>query len=177
MSEPFIAEIRIFAGNFAPRGWAFCDGQLLPIANNTALFSLIGTVYGGDGRTTTALPNLQGRAPMHPGAGPGLSTRQLGQKTGMETVSLTQANLPPHTHTLNSANSTGSSNLAPSTNTALANVNPFDKAYQSDSSTNIVNMSPSAIGTSGGSQAHNNMQPFLSLNFIIALTGLYPSRS
>lgn len=100
MSEPFIAEIRIFAGNFAPRGWAFCDGQLLPIAQNTALFSLIGTTYGGDGRTTTALPNLQGRAPMHPGRGPGLTSRRLGQKGGVETVTLTEAQMSSHNHTL-----------------------------------------------------------------------------
>jgi microcystin-dependent protein len=98
MSEPFIAEIRIFAGNFAPRGWAFCDGQLLPISQNTALFSLIGTTYGGDGRTTTALPNLQGRAPMHPGRGPGLTERRLGQKGGVETVTLSEAQMPNHNH-------------------------------------------------------------------------------
>ena len=100
MSEPFIAEIRIFAGNFAPRSWAFCNGQLLPIAQNTALFSLIGTTYGGDGRTTTALPNLQGKAPMHPGRGPGLTVRQLGQTGGSETVSLTEAQMPSHNHSL-----------------------------------------------------------------------------
>ena len=100
MSEPFVAEIRIFAGTFAPRGWAFCNGQLLPIAQNTALFSLIGTVYGGDGRSTTALPNLQGRAPMHPGTGPGLTTRRLGQSAGAETVALTAAHTPSHTHSM-----------------------------------------------------------------------------
>lgn len=102
MSEPFIAEIRIFAGNFAPRSWAFCDGQLLPVAQNTALFSLIGTTYGGDGRTTTALPNLQGRAPMHPGRGPGLTARRLGERIGTNDVTLTTNQLPPHSHTLNS---------------------------------------------------------------------------
>ena len=100
MSEPFIAEIRIFAGNFAPRSWAFCDGQLLPISQNTALFSLIGTTYGGDGRTTTALPNLQGRAPMHPGRGPGLTSRRLGEAIGTNDVILSQTQLPPHTHAL-----------------------------------------------------------------------------
>ena len=100
MSEPFVAEIRIFAGNFAPRNWAFCNGQLLPISQNTALFSLIGTTYGGDGRTTTALPNLQGRAPMHAGRGPGLTDRRLGQKGGVETVTLSEAQMPNHTHTL-----------------------------------------------------------------------------
>ena len=100
MSEPVIAEIRIFAGNFAPRNWAFCNGQLLPIAQNTTLFSLIGTTYGGDGRTTTALPNLQGRAPMHPGRGPGLTTRRLGESGGSETTTLTEAQMPSHTHGL-----------------------------------------------------------------------------
>ena len=98
MSEPFLAEIRIFAGNFAPRGWAFCNGQLLPIAQNTALFSLIGTTYGGDGRTTTGLPNLQGRAPMHPGRGPGLTARRLGESGGAETVTLSESQMPSHTH-------------------------------------------------------------------------------
>jgi len=100
MSEPFIAEIGIFAGNFAPRGWAFCNGQILPISQNTALFSLVGTTYGGDGRTTFALPNLQGRAPMHPGTGPGLTTRRLGQSGGVETVTLSEAQMPSHTHTM-----------------------------------------------------------------------------
>ena len=103
MSEPFIAEVRIFAGNFAPRGWSFCDGQLLPIAQNTALFSLIGTTYGGDGRTTTALPNLEGRAPMHPGRGPGLTARRLGARVGAETVTLTEAQIPQHNHTARGA--------------------------------------------------------------------------
>ena len=110
MSEPFIAEIRIFAGNFAPRGWAFCDGQLLPISQNTALFALIGTTYGGDGRTTTALPNLQGRAPMHPGRGPGLTSRRLGQNGGSETITLTEAQLPNHTHGVEVSGRVGSDN-------------------------------------------------------------------
>ncbi|REJ76582.1 MAG: phage tail protein [Acidobacteria bacterium] len=173
MSEPFIAEIRIFAGNFAPQGWAFCNGQLLPIAQNTALFSLIGTTYGGDGRTTTALPNLEGRAPMHPGRGPGLTDRRLGQRGGVETVTLTEAQLPNHNHSaqggLGAANERnpgnhypgqvagrGTSVYAPPTGTQV----PFE-----------------SLADSGGSQAHNNMQPFLTMNFIIALVGLYPSRS
>jgi len=104
MSEPFIAEIRIFAGDFAPRGWAFCDGQLLPVAQNTALFSLIGTTYGGDGRTTTALPNMQGRSPMHPGRGPGLTAKRLGQRGGVEAVTLSEAQIPSHSHTLVGSN-------------------------------------------------------------------------
>ena len=104
MSEPFVAEIRIFAGNFAPRSWAFCNGQLLPVSQNTALFSLIGTTYGGDGRTTTALPNLKGRAPMHPGRGPGLTSRRLGQRGGAEMITLSEAQMPSHTHSANASN-------------------------------------------------------------------------
>ena len=174
MSEPFIAEIRIFAGNFTPRGWALCDGQLLPISQNTALFSLIGTIYGGDGRTTTALPNLQGRAPMHPGHGPGLTTRQVGQRGGTETETLTEAQLPSHNHGLQAALSrAGVGNPA---GNAL-NRSTGEQAYQTDASNNLVPMASQMVGNSGGSQAHNNMQPYLGLNFIIALVGLYPSRS
>ena len=171
MSEPFIAEIRIFAGNFAPRGWAFCNGQLLPISQNTALFSLLGTTYGGDGRSTTALPNLQGRAPMHPGRGPGLSTRQLGQAGGVETVTLTEAQIPQHTHTVQAVAFPGNS------------TDPAGGAIaQASNSSNLFGpapdtpMSGSAMGLAGGSQPHNNLQPFLALNFIIALQGLFPSR-
>ncbi|HSR70077.1 MAG TPA: tail fiber protein [Acidobacteriota bacterium] len=174
MSEPFVAEIRIFAGNFAPRGWAFCNGQLLPIAQNTALFSLIGTTYGGDGRTTTALPNLQGRAPMHPGRGPGLTDRRLGQRGGVETVTLSEAEMPNHTHTMRASDGRGRSGIA------VGNVlaEPRDGLlYQTNTSANLVDMSDSSLSDTGGSQAHNNMQPYLTMNFIIALVGLYPSRS
>jgi microcystin-dependent protein len=175
MSEPFIAEIRIFAGNFAPRGWAFCDGQLLPIAQNTALFSLIGTTYGGDGRTTTALPNLQGRAPMHPGRGPGLTTRRLGERGGTETVNLTEQQMRNHTHSLMATMSPGSA-FTPSPTTSLArSMGGF--AYKNGSSSPDVDMNNGALAPAGGSQAHNNMQPFLAMYFIIALQGLYPSRS
>jgi microcystin-dependent protein len=178
MSEPFVAEIRIFAGNFAPRGWAFCDGQLLPISNNTALFSLIGTTYGGDGRTTTALPNLQGRAPMHPGRGPGLTARRLGEKVGVETVTLTEAQIPSHSHTpwYNTLNA--SLTDTPSGRTPNRHIDSFAPA-------NIFKQNPTLdatfnsaqLATTGGGQAHDNLQPFLTLNFIIALVGLYPSRS
>ena len=174
MSEPFIAEIRIFAGNFAPRGWAFCNGQLLPVAQNTALFSLIGTTYGGDGRTTTALPNLQGRAPMHPGSGPGLTSRRLGHRGGVETVTLTQDQMPNHDHTLQAALSQGGVST-PAGNTLSRSTG--DLVYQSDTTSNTANMAVQAISATGGGQAHNNMQPFLAMNFIIALVGLYPSRS
>lgn len=177
MSEPFIAEIRIFAGNFAPRSWAFCDGQLLPIAQNTALFSLIGTTYGGDGRTTTALPNLEGRAPMHPGRGPGLTERRLGQRTGVETVTLTEAQIPSHSHTARGTTSAGTLGLVPNTNASLSAQGFGDKLYQSGTTSNLVDMASETLSTTGGGQSHTNVQPFLTLNFIIALQGLYPSRS
>jgi microcystin-dependent protein len=169
MSEPFIAEIRIFAGNFAPRNWAFCDGQLLPVAQNTALFSLIGTTYGGDGRSTTALPNLQGRAPMHPGRGPGLTSRRLGESVGTNEVSLTEAELPSHGHALTSVN-TATSNT-PSSSVGIGTATIYGAAQ------NMEDMADNIIGNAGGNAAHNNMQPFLGMNFIIALQGLYPSRS
>ncbi|MEM9305330.1 MAG: tail fiber protein [Pseudomonadota bacterium] len=170
MSEPFVAEIRIFAGNFAPRGWAFCDGQLLPISQNTSLFSLIGTTYGGDGRSTTALPNLQGRAPMHPGRGPGLTARRLGQRGGVETVTLTEAQLPNHNHGLQGS---GPANSNVPTDAGYG-TNPSVRAYHDD--TNRVAMAANSLDETGGSGPHNNLQPFLTLNFIIALVGLYPSR-
>ncbi|WP_019962360.1 phage tail protein [Woodsholea maritima] len=172
MSEPFIAEIRIFAGNFAPRGWAFCDGQLLPIANNTTLFSLIGTTYGGDGRTTVALPNMEGRAPMHPGRGPGLTSRRLGERIGSETSTLTEATLPQHTHTLRGT--TGFANeREPSSTRTFAQF--FAPSY-SNNDQNLVDLAFETLPEAGGGQAHNNMQPYITLNFIIALVGLYPSR-
>ena len=173
MSEPFIAEIRIFAGNFAPRGWAFCDGQLLPIAQNTALFSLIGTTYGGDGRTTTALPNLQGRAPMHPGRGPGLTSRRLGQRGGVETITLTEAQMPNHTHTLMSGNTPFNRTRDPVNNSLNRGVG--GSQYQTGTA-NLQNLASTALLSAGGSQSHNNMQPFLTINFIIALVGVYPSK-
>ncbi len=174
MSEPFIAEIRIFAGNFAPRGWAFCDGQLLPIAQNTALFSLIGTTYGGDGRTTTALPNLQGRAPMHPGRGPGLTSRRLGQRGGSDTITLAESQMPNHTHAFMGTTENGVQGTL--TSSAILARSRGGALYQTNSSGNLVNMANQALPSAGGSQSHNNMQPFLTINFIIALVGLYPSR-
>lgn len=174
MSEPFVAEIRIFAGNFAPRGWAYCDGQLLPISQNTALFSLIGTTYGGDGRSTTALPNLQGRVPMHAGRGPGLTDRRLGERTGVGTVTLTEAQIPNHTHGLLGSGENGDQGSL--TNNVVLGRSRNGSLYQTDTSSAVVQMNAGALASSGGSQAHYNMQPYLGLSFIIALVGLYPSR-
>ena len=174
MSEPFLAEIRIFAGNFAPRGWAFCDGQLMPVSQNTALFSLIGTTYGGDGRTTTALPNLKGRAPMHPGRGPGLTSRRLGQHGGAEMVTLTEAQMPNHTHTANASDDNATSNDAGGRLIARGATRGGVLFAQS---TNFGAMHSQSLSNAGGSQPHNNMQPYMAINFIIALVGLYPSRS
>ncbi|MDF1606911.1 tail fiber protein [Hoeflea sp. YIM 152468] len=174
MSEPFVAEIRIFAGNFAPRGWAFCDGQLLPVSQNTALFSLIGTAYGGDGRSTTALPNLQGRAPMHSGRGPGLTSRRLGQRGGVEMVTLSEAQMPNHTHTMR-GNTNDSISGDPSANSFAFSDGGF--AYSTtNTNTDLVDMADEALPNAGASQPHNNLQPYLTMNFIIALQGLYPSR-
>ncbi len=174
MSEPFIAEVKIFAGNFAPRGYAFCDGQLLPISQNTALFSLLGTTYGGDGRNTYSLPNLQGRAPMHPGRGPGLTPRRLGETIGDETSTLAEQHLPRHSHSYNAtpapANVVGPS----ATGYAARSGNP-NKVYSSNAPN--ADLSEQAVGVTGGGRAHENLQPALVLSFIIALQGLYPSRS
>ena len=172
MSEPFIAEIRIFGFNFAPRGWAFCNGQLLPISQNTALFALIGTIYGGDGRTTFGLPNLQGRAPLHPGNGPGLSPYRLGEGSGSENVALTASQLPAHTHQMR-CNSGAANSQTPVDNFLAMELSPATM-YAGGANDS---MAADAIGPTGGSQAHNTMQPFLTLNFCIALIGIFPSRN
>ncbi len=173
MSEPFIAEIRIFVGNFAPRSWAFCNGQLLPVSQNTALFSLIGTTYGGDGRTTTALPNLKGRAPMHPGRDPGLTSKRLGQRGGSETISLSEAQMPNHNHSAAASSEPDDDNDP----TWLGNSGSRFSGDYAPNASAAVNMQSDILQNTGGSQPHNNMQPFLAMNFIIALQGLYPSRS
>ena len=173
MSEPFIAEIRIFTFNFAPRGWAFCNGQLLPIAQNTALFSLIGTTYGGDGRTTTALPDLQGRAAMQPRQGPGLTDRRLGQKGGTESERLTDAQMPNHTHQLTATERDG--RFADPANKYLATGNQMYSSASPD--TSLAPESLQEAGGAGETAAHTNMQPYQAVNFCIALQGLYPSRS
>ena len=174
MSEPFIAEVRIWALNFAPRGWAFCDGQLLPISQNTALFSLVGTIYGGDGRTTFALPNLQDRAPMHPGRGPGLTSRRLGQRTGTPTVSLDESQLAAHKHIAITHTAAGTTDNPAGQNIGFDGLDTV-KLY-TDTNT-PTSMSSSALQNTGSSQAHNNFQPLLTLNYCIALVGTFPSRS
>lgn len=173
MSEPFVGEIRMFAGNFAPRGWAYCDGQLLAVSQNDALFSLLGTIYGGDGRTTFGLPDLRGRIPIHAGHGPGLSERRLGAKGGEEKVTLTVNQLPSHGHRIK-ASSGVAQNTAPE-GTALAS--PSADIYRSNASiAPSANMQSDFLTNVGGSRSHTNLMPFLCIHFIIALVGIYPSR-
>jgi microcystin-dependent protein len=174
MSEPFIGEIRMFAGNFAPRGWAFCNGQILSIAQNTALFSLLGTTYGGDGRTTFALPNLQGRAPMHQGQGPGLTNRVLGETAGEENVTLLTTQMPVHTHQPQ-ADASGGGQTSPASATWGAGGRGRPAAYSATSPN--ATLSPQALAVAGGSQPHNNRSSYLGVSFIIATQGIYPSRN
>jgi microcystin-dependent protein len=169
MADPFIAEIRMFAGNFAPSGWAFCNGQIIPISQNTALFSLLGTTFGGNGQTTFALPNLQGRVPMHPGTGPGLTPRSLGDSGGSNSVTLTESQLPAHAHPPENAHASSATTGTPSETVSLA----VTTARIYGPAVDLEPMNASA----GGGQPHENRQPFLGLGFIIALQGIYPSRS
>ncbi|MFD3164950.1 phage tail protein [Herpetosiphon sp. NSE202] len=170
MADPFVAEIRIVPFNFAPVGWAFCNGQLLPLSQNTALFSLLGTTYGGNGRSNFALPDLQGRSPMHPGQGPGLSLHDLGETGGSETVSLLQSEIPSHSHQLNYVGINGN------------NANPVGNVLGAPETTDAfritpdTTLSPQELSLTGGDQPHNNLQPYLTLNFIIALQGVFPPR-
>jgi microcystin-dependent protein len=175
VADPFVGEIRLFAGNFAPTGWALCNGQLLPIAQNTALFSLLGTNYGGDGRTTFALPNLQGAAPLMAGQGNGLSGRSLGETGGETAVTLTTTGMPLHTH---SASATGSPGAAPDPANAVWGVAAVARgtAMYAASPGTGPQMSPQTLPISGNGQPHNNMPPYLALTFIIALQGIYPQR-
>lgn len=169
--EPFIGEVQWFAGNFAPRGWAFCDGQLLAISSNTALFSILGTTYGGDGRTTFALPDVRGRVIIGEGRGPGLSDHRLGAKGGAENETLNTSQMPAHTHTLRASGG------------EATDAAPAGKVLASTGRTRLyagaanADMDASAITNTGGSQSHNNMQPYNTLSCIIALDGIYPSRS
>ncbi len=172
MSGPFIGEIRLFAGNFAPAGWAFCDGSLLAISENDALFNLIGTTYGGDGQTTFALPDLRSRVPVHQGQGSGLSNYQLGQSSGVETVTLTVNQIPGHNHTPQANSGPGTQQgpgngvwATPSTGTIYSDVAPS------------LSMNAAAVGATGGSQPHDNIMPFLAINFIISLFGVFPTPS
>jgi microcystin-dependent protein len=174
MADPFVAEIRIFPFNFAPKGWAFCNGQLLPISQNTALFSLLGTTYGGDGKSTFALPNLQGSTPMQPGQGNGLSLHDLGETGGEETVTLLQSEMPAHAHSLQATVQPGE-DPAPAPTEALGR-SVGANLYQTNAAQNVVQLAPTAATPAGGSQPHNNMQPYLTLNFNIALQGVYPPR-
>ena len=174
MSDPFVAEIRIFAGNFAPTGWALCNGQLMPISQNTALFSLLGTTYGGDGKTTFGLPNLQGRAPMQAGQGPGLSLRSLGESGGEQNVTLLQTEIPAHSHGVQSA--AGGGLPDPTNNVWASGAKGFGNLYSPSVPASNAQMNPIALSITGGNLPHNNMMPFLSLTFIIALQGIYPPR-
>src|SRR5580765_6726057 len=156
--DPFVAEIRIFPFNFAPKGWAFCDGQILPLSQNTALFSLLGTTYGGDGKSNFALPNMQGNAPMHPGQGPGLSLHDLGEINGSETVTLLESEIPSHPHTL-MASSTQSSKPGPTGN-ALARISGGATPYVAPAGAPLAAFNNVALAPAGGDQPHNNMQPY-----------------
>lgn len=172
MAEPFVAEIRIFPFNFAPQSWAFCDGQLLPISQNTALFSLLGTTYGGNGKSSFALPDLQGRAPMHPGQGPGLSLRDLGETGGSDTVTLLESEMPAHSHAARGVVEASEENDPEGAALAVAVNNPI---YSSVTSPQVA-MSSSALSSAGGGLPHNNLMPYTTFNFCIALQGVFPPR-
>ena len=173
MSDQFVAEIRIFPFNFPPTGWAFCDGQLLPLSQNTALFALLGTTYGGDGKSTFALPNMQGNAPMQPGQGQGLSLRDLGEQSGTETVTLLVSEMPIHTHSLSASTEIGDVQI-PTVDTTYAR-SGGGSAYIA-SNAGLVTMAPQTLAPAGGSLPHSNLQPYLTLNFCIALQGIFPQR-
>ena len=170
MSEPFVGEIRMFAGNFAPRGWAFCDGQLVAVSQNDALFSLLGTIYGGDGRTTFGLPDLRGRIPIHAGSGPGLSPRRLGAKAGSEKETLTVNQVPSHNHAW------GANDGTPQNTSPIGAMLSKPTANIYETAAPDVNMATAMVQNTGGSRDHANLMPFLCVNFIISLFGIYPSR-
>jgi microcystin-dependent protein len=174
MSDAFVAEIRIYPFNFAPKGWALCNGQLLPISQNTALFSLVGTFYGGDGKSTFALPNLQGNAPVHAGQGQGLTERFVGEQGGSETVTLLQSEIPSHSHSLRGSSDDADLKAPTATRSLARSIGGL--AYQ----TNAAGLAPAAghaLAPAGGDQPHNNLMPYLTLNFCIALQGIFPPRS
>jgi microcystin-dependent protein len=172
--DPFVAEIRIFPFNFAPKGWAFCDGQILPLSQNTALFSLLGTTYGGDGKSNFALPDLQGRAPMHPGQGPGLSLHDLGETGGSEAVTLLESEIPAHSHGMTSVGGFNGTNNDP-TGEVFAKGDAGLLPYAPTGA--LITMADQAIAPAGGDQPHNNMMPYLTFFFCIALQGVFPPRT
>jgi microcystin-dependent protein len=179
--DPFVAEIRIFPFNFPPKGWAFCDGQLMPISQNTALFSLLGTTYGGDGRSTFGLPNLQGTTPMFYGQGPGLSLHDIGETGGVETVTLLTTEIPGHGHTVNATTSKGNTDqpngslLGEGQSSVQGSTGAV--SYYTAQTSPLVQMNPSVTGVAGEGFPHNNMMPYLTLNFCIALQGVFPPRT
>ncbi len=175
MSDPFVGEIKMFAGNFAPRGWAFCDGQLLAVSQNDALFSLLGTIYGGDGRTTFGLPELRGRIPLHYGSGPGLSPRNIGAKSGAENHTLQQSEMPSHTHTAQgTSDPAGDTSPLGNLPATAAGANLYSDAALGATPATLAG---DTLGLSGGSQQHTNVMPYLCIHSIIALFGVYPSRT
>ena len=171
--DPFVAEIRIFGFNFPPKGWAFCNGQLLPLSQNTALFSLLGTTYGGNGKSNFALPDMQGNAPMHPGQGPGLSLYDLGEMGGSETVTLLESEIPSHSHTVRAVGADPGDLQAPTPARAIAR---SGNGFAYVPSPVNANFAFQTLPPAGGDQPHNNMMPYLTLNFCIALQGVFPPR-
>jgi microcystin-dependent protein len=177
MSNQFIGEIRIVGFNFAPVGWAICNGALMPIAGNEALFSLVGTTYGGDGQTTFGLPDMQGRIPIHQGQGPGLSNRVLGEKAGAESVSLTAPQIPAHSHPVNASTVSAGAVASPAGQVWCANGNTAAAQFAAASATPKVPMAAPMVASTGSSLPHNNLAPFLVMNFVICLEGIYPTRN
>lgn len=171
MSDPYVGEVRLFAGNFAPLGWAFCQGQLMPISENETLFNLIGTTYGGDGQQTFALPDLRGRVPVHQGQGLGLTPRQMGEMAGVESVALSTVQMPAHSHALRASTAAASVTTPAGALLGATSVNSYDNASAG------TPMAAAAITGAGGSQPHDNMAPTLALNYIISLFGIYPTQS
>ena len=181
--EPFIGQIMMFGGNFAPRGWALCNGQLLPIAQHAALFSILGTTYGGDGRTTFGLPDLRGRAPIHAGTGPGLTPRPLGARGGAESVALSAAQIPGHTHQVEVPGTSDQPNTDSPADAQMAMVpggqgrGNTGRAPYNQGGTTDASMVPFQSGSTGGNASHENMSPYQAVNFIIALEGIFPPRN
>jgi microcystin-dependent protein len=177
MADPFVAEIRIFPFNFAPKGWAFCNGQILPLSQNTALFSLLGTTYGGDGKSTFALPNMEGNAPLHPGQGPGLSLYDLGQTGGSQTITLLDTEMPIHTHNVMVGTQDAADNQVPGPTKILGKSAGAFAYVPGSPAPTLKQMDFNMIGPQGGGLPHNNLQPFLTLSFCIALQGVFPPRT